>query len=425
MDQSTDKRRHIHPHRILLAVLSVCFGLSAAHAAGGDWPQFRGPERDGKAYTETDLLDKWPEDGPEQVWVNDELGFGFASAAVSGDRIYTTGLEDEKGYIYALDLDGNLKWKTSYGKGWSGARRGTRTTPTVHNGNLYIMTGHAKAACYDAKTGEEVWAVDTKEKFGARNIRWGITESPLVMEDKAIFTPGGKNAGVVALDPQTGETVWVCEEVNDKSGYCSPFTIQRGGKTIIVQLMGSTFVGIRADNGKLLWRAPRKPTPDYHIQAVHPVYKDGLFYLTSGYGGRRGQMFKLNEAGTGVTRGWSDSELDCHHGGLVLYKGHVYGASHANNRNKWLCMNLKTGEVAAKTGAVGKGAVIFADGMLYTYGKRGRMGLVNPDPDNFHMISSFRVKKGRGPHWAHPSIADGRLYLRHGAYMFAYDIATE
>ena len=240
-----------------------------------------------------------------------------------------------------------------------------------------------------------------------------------------IFSPGGPDAGVVALDPDTGRTTWVCKDVNDKSGYCSPFTIQRGGKTIIVQLMATTFIGINAENGRLLWREKRNPSPSHGIQAVAPVYEKGRFYITSGYGGRRGQMFTLNKNGTDVTRGWSDAELDCHHGGLILLNGLIYGAADRNNRNQWLCMELESGKVVEKTRWVGKGSVIYADDRLYTYGERGTMGLVDPDPENFRLVSSFQVKKGQGPHWAHPSIAGGRLYLRHGSCLFAYDIRAD
>ncbi len=239
--------------RVLTCAVMISAVVVAAHAGAGTWPQFRGPERDGKA-ADRGLLDKWPDGGPEQVWVFSELGFGFGSASVTEQAIYVTGMEGSEGFIYALDLDGKLKWKASYGRDWDKGHKGSRTTPTVHDGKLYVMSAYGNAVCFNAETGSQVWSVDTVREFGARNISWGITESPLVMSDKVIFTPGGPDAGVVALHPETGETVWVCKDVNDKSGYCSPFVITRGGKTIIVQLMATTFVGIEADTGKLLWR---------------------------------------------------------------------------------------------------------------------------------------------------------------------------
>lgn len=410
----------------LVIVLLAAVLLSSA--ARAEWAQFRGPHRDGKAPEASNLLQEWPDGGPEHLWTSKKLGFGFSSVAVADGMIYLTGKENKEGFIYALNRDGELEWKTSYGRGWTGAHPGTRTTPTYRDGKLYIMSGYGKAACYNAENGEEIWAVDTMEKFGARQIKWGITESPLVLKDKVIVSPGGKNAGIVALNPKDGSTVWVCQGVNDKSGYCSPITINRGGKKIIVQLMATTLIGIRADTGELLWRVEREPKPKYSIQAVHPVYSNGKMYVSSGYGGRRGQMFRVSEDGTSVSRAWSDAELDCHHGGLVLLDGYIYGSSHVNNRNQWLCMDLESGDIAAQIRGVGKGAVIYADGMLYTFGKKGGVGLVEPGPDSLHMVSSFQLRdmsKGRGPYWAHPAISDGRLYLRHGGYVFAFDVRAE
>ncbi len=417
-------RRNGLGRNLAIACAVAALGLAASTAAA--WPQFRGPNRDGKAADGVTLMKTWPEGGPKQRWVYDALGDGYGSATVAGQGVYITGMEGNDGVLYALDLDGKLVWKTTYGADWEKAHRGSRTTPTFHNGKLYLMSGHGRAACYDAKSGKELWAVDTAAVFGARNISWGITESPLVLPDKAIFTPGGPKAGMVALNPDTGATVWVCDELGDLSGYCSPILVVRGNRKIIAQLMGTTFVGIEADTGKLLWREARVPAPPYAIQAVSPVYADGRLYITSGYGGERGEMFLLSEDGGAVTRAWRDSDLDCHHGGLILHNGHVYGAADRNHRNQWICLKLETGKVAAMIEGVGKGSVAFADGMLYTLSEKGMMGLVDPDPENFRMVASFRGPSGgAGPYWAHPSIADGRLYVRHGTTLFVYDIRAQ
>ncbi|MBM4163152.1 MAG: alcohol dehydrogenase [Lentisphaerae bacterium] len=413
----TDMRRN---WAILCAI--AILGTTAASAAS-DWAQFRGPNRDGKAADGPALLKTWPEGGPKQLWVNDTLGDGFTSATVTDTAIYITGMKGKEGFLYALDLDGKQIWAVSYGRDWEGGYRGSRTTPTFRAGKLYLMSGYGRATCHDAKTGREIWAVDTMAKFGARNIQWGITESPLVLDDRVIVTPGGPKAGMVALHPETGETVWVCSELGDSSGYCSPILIERGGRKIIAQLMNTTFVGIEATTGKLLWREPRQPAPAHGIQAVSPVYADGRCYVTSGYGGERGEMFQLSEDGSSAKSVWREAQLDCHHGGLVLLNGFIYGAADRNKRNQWLCLKLETGEVVAKTGAVGKGSIVFADGLLYTLGEQGMMGLVDPDTTNFRMVSSFKIPSGgSGPYWAHPSIANGRLYVRHASRLFAYDI---
>jgi outer membrane protein assembly factor BamB len=402
--------------------LGVTVCLQSVHA--GDWPQFRGPDRDGKAAKGPALLKAWPEGGPRKLWSYEELGTGYASVSIANGRVYTTGLEGENGILYAFNLEGKLLGKVTYGRDWSKSYKGPRTTPTVHNGRLYLVTGFGEVVCLDAKRGKKLWTVDTKAKFGARNISWGISESPLVLDDKVIVTPGGAEVGVVALDPKNGNTLWVCKGINDTSGYCSPILIERGGRAIIAQLMGTSFVGIESGSGKLLWNVKRANTPAHKIQAVSPVYADGMFYVTTGYGGERGEMYKLSADGTQVTSQWRDSELDCQVGGVVLLDGYIYGAADRNNRGSWLCMKLASGEVASKIKGVGKGSAIYADGMLYGVGEKGEAGLFMPDPKNFQMVSSFRLPAGGdGPFRAHPAIADGRLYIRHDTRLFVYDIS--
>jgi len=418
-----DVMRHV-PRSVVVVACLLAFGLPARPMAA-EWPQFRGPERDGMAAAGPALMTAWPDDGPPLRWVCDALGDGYASATVTADAIFTTGMEGDQGFLYALDHAGQLRWKVGYGPDWARSHRGSRTTPTAHDGKLYLVSAHGRAVCFDAQTGRELWSVDMRAAFGARIITWGITESPLIVDDKVIFSPGGPAAGVVALDAATGETVWVCADVNDVSGYCSPIHIEWNGRGIIAQLMGTTFVGIDASTGDLLWRAVRQPTPAHNIQAVAPVFEAGRFYVTSGYGGKRGEMYQLNPDGTGVTSVWRDSELDCHHGGVILHEGFIYGAADRNNRNQWLSLNLADGTVAGRIDGVGKGSVAFADGMLYTLSERGMLGLVAATPDAFRMISAFQVPSGgRGPYWAHPAIANGRLYIRHASSLFVYDITA-
>ena len=415
----TNLRKHATRRVTFGLALSLMVLALVATTVRADWPQFRGPDRNGKAEA-TGLMDGWPQGGPEMEWVFEDLGFGYASVCVTNGHIYTTGMEDKKGYVYALTLEGKPKWKTHYGRPWTGGTPGTRSTPTFDEGLLYIMSGWGKVVCLDADSGEIQWSVDTMKEFGAQRITWGITESPLVVDEKVIATPGGNKAGMVAFNKKTGRVIWACEELTDKSGYCSPILIERGGKRIIATLTGQAFVGVTLEEGKLLWREPRDVP--YDIHATSPVYQDGIFYVTSGYGGRRGQAFELSRDGTDVRTIWRDEELDVHHGGAIVHKGRVYGASDRNNRGAWVCLDLKTGRVLAKTRGVGKGSIAFADGMIYGYGENGMVGLINPDPDNFGMVSSFRVRHGQRQDWPHPAISGDRLYIRHGTALMAYDI---
>ena len=365
-------------------------------------------------------MKQWPEGGPKLIWSAEDLGHGYASVAVADGTLYTTGIEGETGFLYAHSLDGDLRWKRAYGRGWVGEHAGARTNPTVKDGLVYVVSGHGRVVCLDARTGEERWAVDTQQQFGARVIQFGIVESLLVDGDNLICTPGGQNATVVALDKRTGETVWVCEELSDESGYCSPIIVQRGESRIVVTLTGPALVGIESDTGKLLWRHPHK-AQDNSIHPVSPVYEDGRIYITTGYG-NKGEMLELSEDGRSITTGWTDSVLDCQHGGVVLHEGYVYGTSHYHSKASWICLDLATGEASAAIRGVGKGSIAYADGMIYGYGENGMVGLMKASPTDFRLISSFKITKGSKEHWAHPVVAGGRLYIRHGNALMAYDI---
>jgi outer membrane protein assembly factor BamB len=183
----------------LLLFGSLCFA--------GDWPQFRGPTRDGKS-AETGLLKEWPEGGPQLLWSTEGLGIGFSSVAVARGFIYTTGMIDGEGFLFAYDLAGNLKWNEPYGPEWTGSYKGTRTTPTVDGNHVYVFSGTGVMACFEAGTGGKIWEVNTLEKFEGKNIRWGMSGSPLIDADKIYCTPGGKKGVIVALDKMTGRTIW-------------------------------------------------------------------------------------------------------------------------------------------------------------------------------------------------------------------------
>ena len=407
--------------RTCIAVMASLVMASAATAV--DWSQFRGPNRDGTS-PETGLLKQWPKDGPREVWSYEELGEGFSSVAVADGMLYVCGMTDGQGHLFAFDLDGNLKYKVNYGPEWdkSGNYPGTRTTPTIDGDHLYIMSGQGRVVCYEAKTGQVVWYIDTLDKFNGKNIRWGVAESVLIDGDKVICTPGGRDASLVALNKKTGETLWTSKGLSELSAYCSPVLIERGANRLILTIVQKSVVGLDASTGNVYWKIPHEVS--YEIQAVSPAYADGLMCFTNGY--RHGSHgFALSPDGTSVEKKWSEKSLDVHHGGVVLVDGNIHGAS---TRGEWVCIDLAAGKVVFTDRAesadrlVGKGSVIYVDGMLYTYGEKGQVGLVKIKPNGYELVSSFRIQKGSKQHWAHPAISDGRLYMRHGEALMCYDI---
>jgi len=411
--------------------------LAPAICLADDWPQFRGPNRDGKS-AETGLLKKWPAEGPKLLWsVESELEEGFASVAVADGYVYTTGMvgQTKQGEIIAYGTDGSFKWKSTYGRAWDGSHSGARSTPTVDGDRLYVMSGYGLVACHNSKTGKQIWKVDTAKVFEGKNIRWGIAESVLVYGDKVICTPGGKDAAMVALDKMTGKTIWTTKGLSEKSAYCSPVLIRRNDKDLVVTNVQKSIIIVDPDNGNVICRIPHEKRHD--LAAVSPVYKDGYLYVTTGYEREdfppRGRMWELSPDTRSFTLKWTDRNLDCHHGGVVLVDGDIHGSnsviygppSKEKNKGTWFCLNLATGKIKYQAKLVGKGSVIYADGMLYCYGENGMVGLVKITPTGYELVSSFKVTKGADEHWAHPAISDGRLYIRHGDALMAYDIKAK
>ena len=390
-----------------------------------DWPGFRGPNRDGKS-AETGLLQKWPEGGPKILWSVEGLGAGFSSVAVAKGHIYTTGMLDGGGVLFAYDLDGSFLWKAAYGPEWKGSSPGTRTTPTIDGDRVYVFSGTGILACFNTGTGKKIWDADTLKKFEADNITWGMTGSPLIDGPKVYCTPGGKKGTIVALDKMTGQTIWAAAGLNEASAYCSPILFERGGNRLLVTMIQKSVICVDANDGRIIWRVPYEVSYDTATNTV--VYKDGRVYVTSvvEYGFTNGGiMFELSPDGAGVTKKWSDQTLDCHHGGVVLVNGYLYGSNFKGiPKGDWVCLEWDSGKVMYESVWNGnKGSIIYADNMLYCYDENtGDVALVKASPGGFEIVSSFRITRGSGKHWAHPAISDGRLYIRHGDALMAYDI---
>ncbi|MCX5770836.1 MAG: PQQ-like beta-propeller repeat protein [Candidatus Hydrogenedentes bacterium] len=408
--------------RALLLATTLWLAISSVTiACAADWPQFRGPNRDAKS-TETGLLKKWPEQGLTPLWTVDGLGNGYSSVSVANGMIFTTGMVGDKneGIISAIDLAGKIKWQTNYGPDWSEMHPGSRSTPTVDGNRLYELTGVGRLICLDANTGEILWSQDLPKEFSGEAPMCGFAEAPLIYKDMVICTPGGKDAALAGLDRITGKTVWTSSGFSDQSAYCSPILIERGGIRLVVTITARNVAGLDADTGKLIWAHPFDTDAKDPNHSVAPVYDDGRLYVTSGHRDG-GQMLEISPDGRTVAPRWSDKVLNTLHGGLVLVDGYVYGS---NSKDKWVCLDLKTGQVMYQTRGVGMGSVAYADGMLYCYGEKGTLGLVRATSQSYDLISSFKVTQGDGPYWAHPVISGGRLYIRHGDFLMAYEVAA-
>ncbi len=402
--------------RLSILVLAFAFGLPLA-APATDSPQFRGPQRNGVFDAES-LLSAWPEGGPRELWTFEGLGEGFASVSVADGLIYTTGMQNQRGTVYALGLDGKLKWKYEYGAEHSGnGYPGTRTTPTIDGGRLYLMSSMGKAVVLEAKTGKLVWEVDLLARFKGENLYFGMAESPLLVDGKVIFTPGGPDAAVVALDKETGETVWTSKGLSEKSAYCSPRLYENGDLRQIITFVEKHLVGINPENGTVLWRHPYEV--NYGIHAVSPVWNGRKIYVSHGYK-QGGRLFELAADGRSVKELWKEDKLDVQLGGALFLDGRIYGT--ADNKT-WYVLDGESGAILASIPRLGKGAIVYADGLIYGYSEAGDVFLVNPDPENFKTVGRFKIEQGSGQHWAHPVVSGGLLYVRHGEALMAFDVA--
>ena len=394
----------------------------AARPATSEWPQYRGPYRDGWSL-ETGLLKEWPKKGPKRLWTGEGCGIGYASVAVAGGRVFTTGNVQNQTAIVAFDLNGRRVWVSPFDQPyWEGGYPGTRSTPTVDGDRVYAESPYGVLVCADVQTGKPRWKVNMAEKFGARRPNWGFAESPLVDGPNVIVCPGGPRAAAVALDKLTGRTRWVCRSGQDMPSYASPVVCEHGGLRQIVAMTSEACIGIHARTGRRLWRHPHSGYKG--INPSTPLCSDGHVFFASGYG-RGAVLLKLQVRGKQVTvkEVWRRPAFDSNLGGVVLVDGFLYGCDDNGN---WMSTELKTGRIMYRTPGVRLGSVIYADGMLYCLTQdRGVVALVKATPSQYKVISHFAVPGAKSRVWALPAISDGRLYVRYLNWLHAFDIRAD
>ena len=420
--------------RILAAILLTSAGV--AHAA--DWPQWLGPDRDGKS-PETGLLDAIPKDGPELTWrleSVDKVGTGYGSPAVVGKRLYIVGgasaKADAQEFVHCLNADtGTPVWtakiptaKGKFSDGWGG---GPRSTPTVDGDKLYVLGATGDLVCLTAADGKVVWTKNIVKDFGGGIPNWGYSESPLVDGNKVVVTPGGKQT-VVALDKLTGEKVWASSGINDGAGYCSLVPTEVGGVRQYVTQTSKHGIGVRASDGKVLW------TTDAigRATAVIPspvVTTDNVVFFTSGYNAGCAAFRLVPDGdGTKAEKLYGKSRvISNHHGGVIALDGKVYGHSD----REWVCYDLVKGgdEPIWSSNKLGKGSITYADGHFYCYAEKdGTLAQIKATDKGWDETGRWRIpelsklRPGQGKVWAHPVIADGHIYLRDYENLYCYKL---
>jgi outer membrane protein assembly factor BamB len=390
-----------------------------------DWPQWRGPRRDGIS-DEKGLLSSWPDDGPKLLWKLEGMGKGWSCPIIIGQRLYITGDVGDDLVIFALNRSGAVKWKVKNGLAWKGPYPGARACCVFSEGRLYHMNAHGRAVCLDAASGKELWAVNILERFDAKNITWALSECLLVDGRNLIVTPGGKKALMAALDKLDGRTVWTTEPLgDDRTSHCSPILLRYAGRRLITSCSSAHGFGVDADTGKLLWTVPLENP--HGVNASTPIYGSGSVYYVTPYA-EMGRAYRLVIDSEAVTAEhiWT-SGLDTVTGSAVLVgsaKGDstLFAAGYRESK-WWFGVDWQTGRTKYELKDFTTGAAIYADGRLYCLDEKGSAGLLKPGPDGLEIAGRFALvaKKVRDA-WTHPVLHDGRLYLRYHDTLWCYDV---
>ncbi len=405
-------------------MMILLLSLTAEPACSQVLAQWRGENRDG-IFKDSDLMKEWPDSGPEMIWFTGEIGAGFGSPAVTENRLFINGEVDSISHLFAFDLDGKLLWKVPngkefFGKDYSERFPGARSTPTVYGGWVYICSGNGRIACIDADSGTEKWAVDMVRDLGGAPNQFGYSES-LVVDQKYVYCfPGGKEAHFAALDRITGKTVWTSPTNGDKVTMCSPFLAKTKDRRFLITLSREYLMAVDCQNGELLWSQKQDSVKLEGEHCNTPIFKDGFVYSVSGDKNGNGAVkLALKKDGTFLREEWRNRRVANAIGGFVLTGGYLYVATPSN---KLMCLDLESGVVTDSL-AGNRGSIIYADSMLYCYNTNGDTRIIQPlSNGKLKLVSRFKVTKGSQEHFSHPVISGGRLYIRHGKALMAYDI---
>jgi outer membrane protein assembly factor BamB len=418
LPQLSMKISHLIPSFSQTAAMIFCTTMTVT---AKDWTQWRGEQRQGHS-SDTELLKAWPKEGPKRVWLFENSGKGYSGPSIASGKIFIMGTREDMTQLICLnEADGKELWSTDldvvYSNRWGD---GPRSTPTVDGDLVYALSGKGSLICAKISDGSVVWKKNLVKDFDGEVQSWGYTESVLIDGDRLICTPGGKKGAIIALNKQSGDLAWASSGLTDNAQYSSPIVIEHDGRRQYAQLFMKTLAGVDAENGKLLWQTS---FPGRTAVIPTPIYADGKVYVTAGYGAGCKQI-KLGKEEPDVV--YENEEMVNHHGGVILIDGHLYGHS---DKGGWTCQNFETGEAVWKNDGVGKGAIAYADGMLYCLSeKSGTVALIEATTEGwkehgrFQLDPQTKIRSKHGKIWTHPVIANGRLYLRDQDLFFSFDV---
>lgn len=400
----------------LLALIISCSSESEVY-------QWRGAMRDG-IYQETDLLDKWPEEGPELLWLANGLGRGYAAPVITEDQVFVNGEEEGNSFLHAFDLDGRLLWKSPNGKeflgeGFSSTYPGARSTPTVRGKYVYSTSGMGNIACFDKITGKEIWSRNIKDNLGGEIAYFGYSESVAVDEDNVYCFPGGPETNMAALNRLNGKEVWTSEVRKDTFAYGSPVLVDLPERKILIHTSRYFIFTVDRENGELL---SSYKLEGYEYDGEHcntPVYSKGhIYFVANDIEGQGAMKLKLSDDGEKITEVWRHPGILNNFGGLLALDDHLYTTVKGN----WLLtLGPEKGSITDSV-KVATGSLAFADNKIFCYGNNGELNMVNYETGEALVTGNFKISEGSGFHFSYPVISDGVMYIRRGETLMAYKI---
>jgi len=435
----------MRPNHFLTVLFFIC--VLAYSSLSQNVSQWRGPNREG-IYPESNLMKSWPENGPGLLWSTEEIGAGFSSPVIAGDKLLVNGEINRVAHVFAFDLNGKLLWKYAngpefFGEGYSANFPGARSTPTVFDGLVYVCSGMGRIACLDAFSGKELWAVNMVTDLGGTINMFGYSESLLVDETKVYCYPGGKESNIVALDRLTGKPVWTSKALGDPVSFSSPMMIRLPERSIVrkirnieigtmedkltkypelnifVTVSHGYLLGVDAKTGELLWSHKEDSVKLEGEHCNTPIYADGSIYSISGDENGNGAFkLQLSDDGKSIKEVWRNGNVRNALGGFVKIGDRLYSSS---EDKKLKVLDTQTGQITEILSGM-KGNLISADNMLICYTDNGYVNLIKGVGSKLEVAGKFKITKGEKEHFAHPAIANGVLYVRHGNALMAYQI---
>ncbi len=400
----------------IVASLLLSLPAVVSNRAPDDWPQWRGPNRDGLS-AEKGLLKAWPAGGPPLAWQAKGAGEGYSSFAVSQGRLYTLGARGDAEYVIAFDAaSGKQLWERQHGRRFSNDRGdGPRATPTIEGDRVYAYGASGDLSVLDAATGEPYWTINLLKQFRGSNIQWGLSESPLVLNDRILVNAGGT---IVALRKTDGSAIW--KTGGDEAGYSSAVGQKVGNVNQAIFFTSAKAIGVDIDSGRQLWSYGQVANDVANIAT--PIVRGNHVFLSSDYG-TGSALLELTPSGNSVRARevYFTRQMKNHHATSVLVGDHLYGFDSAI----LTALKFDTGEVAWQNRSVGKGSLVFADDRLYLYSEGGVVGLAEASPTGYREHGRFEIKSGRLPTWSHPVVSGGKLFLRDQDNLFAYDVRAK